>query len=151
MTVTVNFEAPQLKVDNGTTGIEISQVVLPYSIRNNADASQYLGGQTVLTNEDGVALSDNTEDWYKKALVKIKDMVDVSEIYTHDVAPVVDTPDASSEAEQSVVATDIQVATQESDTPDVTPVSQAAATPDVTQPTQETVNPDVVPTEQVQQ
>ena len=146
MTVTVNFESPQLKVDNGTTGIEISQVVLPYSIRNNEDASQYLGGQTVLTKEDGLALSDNTDDWYKKALVKIKGMVAMSEIYTPDVAPAVDTPDASSEA-----APDVTPATQETHTPYVAPAAQAAATPDVTQQAQETVNPDVVPTAQVQQ
>lgn len=79
MVATVNFEAPQIKVDNGTTGIEISQVVIPYSIRNTEDATQYLGGQTVLTKEDNLALTDNTTDWYKKALVKIKDMVAASE------------------------------------------------------------------------
>jgi hypothetical protein len=81
MAATVNFEAPQMKVDNGTTGIEISQVIIPYSIHNTEDASQYLGGQTILTKEDGVALSDNTSDWYKKVLVKIKDMVAASEFY----------------------------------------------------------------------
>ena len=79
MAATVNFEAPQMKVENGTAGIEISQVIIPYSIHNTEDASQYLGGQTVLTKEDGVALTDNTADWYKKALVKIKDMVAASE------------------------------------------------------------------------
>ena len=139
MTVTVNFENPQVQVVNGSTGIAISQVILPYSIRNTEDATQYLGGQTVLTKEDNVAFSDNTDDWYKKALVKIKDMVADSEIYTPDVDPVVDTPDASSEAAQSAVATD------------VVPAAQATTTPDVAQPTQETVNPDVVPTAQVQQ
>ena len=81
MTVTVNFEAPQMKVDNGTMGIEISQVIIPYSIHNTEDVAQYLGGQTILTKEDGLALSDNTTDWYKKALVKIKDMVATSEFY----------------------------------------------------------------------
>lgn len=81
MAATVKFEAPQMKVDNGTTGIEISQVVIPYSIHNTEDVSQYLGGQTVLTKEDGIALSDNTSDWYKKALVKIKYMVAASEFY----------------------------------------------------------------------
>ena len=81
MAATVKFEAPQMKVDNGTTGIEISQVIIPYSIHNTEDASQYLGGQTILTKEDGLALSDNTSDWYKKALVKIKDMVAASELY----------------------------------------------------------------------
>ena len=96
MTVTVNFESPQLKVDNGTTGIAISQVILPYSIRNNEDASQYLGGQTILTKEDGVALTDNTADWYKKALVKIKDMVATTELYTPEVnAPDVTTKETS--------------------------------------------------------
>ena len=120
MTVTVNFENPQVQVVNGSTGIEISQVVLPYSIRNNEDASQYLGGQTVLTKEDGLALSDNTDDWYKKALVKVKNMVAASEIYTSDIAPAVDTPDATSEV-----------------------------VPDVAPATQETVNPNVVPTAQV--
>ena len=129
MTVTVNFENPQVQVVNGSTGIAISQVILPYSIRKNEDALQYLGGQTVLTKEDGVAFTDNTADWYKKALVKIKDMVAVSQIYTPDVTP----------------------ATQEANAPEISPVAQTTATPDVTQQTQETVNPDVVPTEQVQQ
>lgn len=81
MASTVNFESPQMKVDNGTTGIEISQVIIPYSIHSTEDMSQYLGGQTVLTKEDGLALTDNTSDWYKKALVKIKDMVAASEFY----------------------------------------------------------------------
>ena len=79
MAATVNFEAPQMKVDNGTTGIEISQVIIPYSIHNTEDAAQYLGGQTILTKEDDLSLTDNTADWYKKALVKIKDMVATSE------------------------------------------------------------------------
>ena len=79
MAVTVNFEDPQVRPENGQNGIEISQVVIPYSIHNTEDASQYLGGQTVLTKEDGIALSDNTSDWYNKALVKIKDMVAASE------------------------------------------------------------------------
>lgn len=79
MAVTVNFEDPQVRPENGQNGIEISQVVIPYSIHNTEDASQYLGGQSVLTKEDGVAFSDNTSDWYKKALVKIKDMVTASE------------------------------------------------------------------------
>ena len=87
MTVTVKFESPQVNVDNGITGIEISQVILPYSIHNTEDASQYLGGQTILTKEDGVALSDNTSDWYKKALIKIKDMVAASENDMPDIVP----------------------------------------------------------------
>ena len=88
MTVTVKFEAPQVNVDNGTSGIEISQVIIPYSIHNTEDASQYLGGQTILTKEEGVTLSDNTSDWYKKALIKIKDMVNASENDTPDIVPV---------------------------------------------------------------
>lgn len=108
MAATVNFEAPQMKVDNGTNGIEISQVIIPYSIHNTEDASQYLGGQTVLTKEDGVALSDNTSDWYKKALVKIKDMVAASEIYTPDVAPLIHTSDVTQD-----VASEQQNATKE--------------------------------------
>ena len=150
MTVTVNFENPQVQVGNGTTGIEISPIIIPYSIRDAENQLQYLGGQVVLTKEDGVAFSDNTADWYKKALVKIKDMVAVSEIYTPYVAPVVDTPDASSEASQSAVATDVTPATQEANSPDNAPVAQATSTPDVTQQTQEIVNPDVVPTAPVQ-
>lgn len=87
MAVTVNFEAPQIKVDNGTNGIEISQVIIPYSIHNTEDVAQYLGGQTILTREDNLALTDNTADWYKKALVKIKDMVNTSELYTPNAVP----------------------------------------------------------------
>ena len=122
MTVTVNFENPQAQLGNGTTGIEISPIIIPYSIRDAENQLQYLGGQVVLTKEDGVAFTDNTADWYKKALVKIKDMVAASEIYTPNVVPVVDTPDAPSEVVH-----------------------------DVTPATQETVNTDVVPTAQVQQ
>ena len=44
MTVTVKIEAPQVNVDNGISGIEISQVIIPYSIHNTEDISQYLGG-----------------------------------------------------------------------------------------------------------
>lgn len=87
MAATVKFEAPQMKVDNGTNGIEISQVIIPYSIHNTEDASQYLGGQTVLTKEDNLAFADNTTDWYKKALVKIKDMVAASEFHVPEHAP----------------------------------------------------------------
>lgn len=136
MTATVNFEAPQLKVENGTTGIAISQVILPYSIRNTEDSSQYLGGQTVLTKEDGVALTDNTADWYKKALVKIKDMVADTEIYTPNVVPEVDATDDTSE-------TETHDATTESEQPDTEPVintldvSQLTGNPDATHATQE--------------
>lgn len=86
MAATVNFEAPQMKVENGTAGIEISQVIIPYSIHNTEDSTQYLGGQTVLTKEDNLAFTDNTNDWYKKALVKIKDMVAASEFNVPETA-----------------------------------------------------------------
>lgn len=92
MAATVNFEAPQMKVDNGTTGIEISQVIIPYSIHSTEDVSQYLGGQTILTKEDNLAFADNITDWYKKALVKIKDMVAASEF---------DVPETSAEAPEN--------------------------------------------------
>ena len=85
MTVIVNFDVPQMRVENGQFGIEISQVILPYSIHSTDDSSQYLGGQTVLTKADGVKLTDNTSDWNKLALVKIKNMVAVSDIYIPDV------------------------------------------------------------------
>lgn len=85
MTVTVNFENPQVQLGDGTTGIEISPIIIPYSIRDAENPLQYLGGQVVLTKEDGVAFTDNTADWYKKALVKIKDMVAASELYVPDI------------------------------------------------------------------
>lgn len=84
MTNTINFEAPQVKVENGESGVQLSQVVLPYSIRNSEDSSQYLGGQMTLTPEDGIKLSDNTKQWTALALTKIKAMVADTEEY---VAP----------------------------------------------------------------
>lgn len=99
MAATVNFEAPQMKVENGTAGIEISQVIIPYSIHNTEDSTQYLGGQTVLTKEDNLAFADNTNDWYKKALVKIKDMVATSEFDAPDFAT--EEPDNAPEQQNS--------------------------------------------------
>ena len=87
MAATVNFEDPQVRPENGQNGIEISQVVIPYSIHNTEDATQYLGGQTVLSKEDNLAFADNTNDWYKKALVKIKDMVAASEFEVPEPTP----------------------------------------------------------------
>ena len=95
MTVTVNFEAPQIQPENGPTGVELSRVIMPYSIHNTEDSSQYLGGQTVLTKADGVTLADNTADWNKLALAKIKNMVAVSEIDTPAVVQETDTTDAA--------------------------------------------------------
>ena len=91
MTATVNFENPQVQLGDGTTGIEISPIIIPYSIRDAEKPLQYLGGQVVLTKEDGVAFSDNTADWYKKALVKIKKMVADTEIYVPD--PIIEVPE----------------------------------------------------------
>ena len=93
MTVTVNFEAPQAQLGNGTTGIEISPIIIPYSIHNTDDPLQYLGGQVALTKEDGVAFSDNTTDWYKKALVKVKNMVADAEMYVPD--QIIEVPESS--------------------------------------------------------
>lgn len=81
MTITVDFETPQVQVGDGISGIEISPIIIPYSIRNTEDPLQYLGGQVALTTEDNVSFSDNTAAWYEKALTKIKDMVAVSEVY----------------------------------------------------------------------
>lgn len=100
MTVTVNFENPQVQVGDGTTGIEISPIIIPYSIRDAENPMQYLGGQVVLTKEDGVAFSDNTADWYKKALVKIKSMVTYAEIYTPEVAQPEVSPDVAPVAQE---------------------------------------------------
>ena len=95
MTVTVNFENPQVQLGNGTTGIEISPIIIPYSIRDAENQLQYLGGQVVLTKEDNVAFTDNTDDWYKKALIKIKSMVTYAEIDTSNVVQPTDTPDVT--------------------------------------------------------
>lgn len=95
MTVTVNLEAPQIQPENGPTGVELSRVIMPYSIHNTEDPSQYLGGQTILTKEDGVTLADNTADWNKLALAKIKDMVAASEMDTPAVMQETDTTDVA--------------------------------------------------------
>lgn len=75
MTISVSFEVPQIQVNNGSTGVQLSQVILPYSIRNSEDVTQYLGGQMTLGQSDGIKLSDNTNDWNHLALAKIKNMV----------------------------------------------------------------------------
>ena len=93
MTVTVKFEAPQIQPGNGPTGIELSQVILPYSIRNSEDSTQYLGGQMTLGQPDGIKLTDNTKDWEPIGLAKIKAMVADAEIYAPD--QVVEVPESS--------------------------------------------------------
>ena len=84
MTVTLSFEAAQAQVDNGDAGVQLSQVILPYSIRNSEDQTKYLGGQMTLFPSDGIKLSDNTKDWEHLALTKIKDMVADADIYAPD-------------------------------------------------------------------
>ena len=101
MTVTVSFDTPQIQVSNSSTGIQLSQVILPYSIRNSEDSTQYLGGQMTLGQSDGIKLTDNTNDWERLGLAKIKAMVADAEIYVPD--SVIEAP-ASSEVPASVVA-----------------------------------------------
>lgn len=97
MTVLVSFETPQIQVNNSSTGVQLSQVILPYSIRNSEDFTQYLGGQMTLGQSDGIKLSDNTKDWERLGLAKIKKMVADAEIYAP--AQIVDAPDTTTEAD----------------------------------------------------
>lgn len=84
MTVTVSFDIPQIQVNNSSAGIQLSQVILPYSIRNSENFTQYLGGQMTLGQSDGIKLTDNTKDWERLGLAKIKNMVADAEIYVPD-------------------------------------------------------------------
>ncbi len=95
MTVSVSFDNPQIQVSNGSTGIQLSQVILPYSIRNSEDPTKYLGGQMTLGQSDGIKMTDNTNDWERLGLAKIKTMVADAEIYVP--APITEAP-ASPEA-----------------------------------------------------
>ena len=110
MTVTVSFDTPQIQVSNSSNGIQLSQVILPYSIRDSEDSTKYLGGQMTLWPSDGIKLSDNTKDWERLGLAKIKDMVANAEIYVPD--PIVEVP-ASSAVEAPVSS----ASTQETTTP----------------------------------
>ncbi|MEE6705875.1 hypothetical protein [Weissella confusa] len=96
MTVTVSFNAPQIQVSNSITGIQLSQVILPYSIHNSEDSTKYLGGQMTLGQSDGIKLTDNTKDWERLGLAKIKNMVADAEIYVPD--KIVEVPASSSSA-----------------------------------------------------
>lgn len=91
MTVSVIFSASQALLDNGSNGVQLAQVILPYSIRNSEDQTKYLGGQMTLFPSDGIKLSDNTEDWEHLALIKIKEMVADAEIYVPE--PIVVVPE----------------------------------------------------------
>ena len=124
MTVTVSFNAPQIQVDNGSTGVQLSQVILPYSIRNSKDFSQYLGGQMTLGQSDGIKLTDNTKDWERLGLAKIKAMVADAEIYVPD--PVISIPEelpASSAVEaplssaSAVSSSDVEAPTSSAESP----------------------------------
>ncbi len=90
MTVTVSFNNPQIQVNNSSAGIQLSQVILPYSIRNSEDSTKYLGGQMTLGQSDGIKLTDNTKDWERLGLAKIKNMVADAEIYVP--GPIVESP-----------------------------------------------------------
>lgn len=126
MTVTVSFNAPQIQVDNGSTGVQLSQVILPYSIRNSEDFSQYLGGQMTLGQSDGIKLTDNTKDWERIGLAKIKNMVAGAEIYVPDpiievaeelpASSAVDAPVSSASAVASSTESQVTTAPSESTT-----------------------------------
>ena len=125
MTVTVSFDTPQIQVNNGSTGIQLSQVILPYSIRNSEDSTQYLGGQMTLGQSDGIKLTDNTKDWERLGLAKIKNMVAEAEIYVPD--PIIEVPEGLpvSSATEAPVSS---VATVASSAPEV-PASSATEVP----------------------
>lgn len=111
MTISVSFGSSQVQVDNGDTGVQLAQVILPYSIRNSEDSTKYLGGQMTLFPSDGIKLSDNTKDWERLAFAKIKNMVADAEIYVPD--PIIEVPEglpASSAAEAPVSSADDSVA-----------------------------------------
>lgn len=124
MTVIVSFNAAQAQLDNGTTGVQLAQVILPYSIRNSQDSTKYLGGQMTLFPSDGIKLSDNTKDWEHLALVKIKDMVAEAEIYEAD--QIIEVPEelpVSSEAEAPVSSAEASETTVASSASSEAPVS----------------------------
>ncbi|WP_270766194.1 hypothetical protein [Weissella confusa] len=157
MTVTVSFNAPQIQVDNGSTGVQLSQVILPYSIRNSEDFSQYLGGQMTLGQSDGIKLTDNTKDWERIGLAKIKSMVASAEIYVPD--PIIEVPEglpASSAVEAPVSSADDSVASSAPEAPVASlatesPVSSAEnseATVASSASTQETTTPSESTTEE---
>ena len=147
MTVTVNFEAPQIQVDNGSTGVQLSQVILPYSIRNLEDSTQYLGGQMTLGQSDGIKLTDNTKDWERLGLAKIKNMVAGAEIYVPDkVITVPEGLPTSSATEAPVSSADDSVASSAQEAP-VSSAENSEATVASSASTQETTTPSESTTE----
>lgn len=135
MTNTIIFEAPQANLTNGEGGVQLSLVVLPYSIRNSEDPTKYLGGQMTLFPSDGIKLSDNTNDWERLALAKIKDMVADAEIYVPDQiveipeelpeSSAVEAPASSAEASEDTVATSVSSEASEAPASSEVPVSSA--------------------------
>lgn len=127
MTNTIIFGSSQVQVGNGDTGVQLSQVILPYSIRNSEDPSKYLGGQMTLFPSDGIKLSDNTKDWEHLALIKIKEMVADAEIYVPE--PIVEVPEELPESSEagapvsSAEASEDTVASSASDTALEAPVT----------------------------
>lgn len=141
MTISVSFGSSQVQVDNGDTGVQLSQVILPYSIRNSEDSTKYLGGQMTLFPSDGIKLSDNTKDWERLGLVKIKNMVADAEIYVSE--PIIEVPDelpASSEEGAPVSSADDSPVSSESMASNSTDDSVASSEATVESPasTQET-------------
>ena len=120
MTVTVRFDNPQIQVTNSSTGIQLSQVILPYSIRDSEDINKYLGGQITLGQSDGIKLTDNTNDWERLGLAKIRDMVADAEIYVPAKKSDAPTSSGSSSDSQATSTTPISAssATSSAASPD---------------------------------
>ena len=151
MTVTVSFDTPQIQVNNSSTGIQLSQVILPYSIRNLEDSTQYLGGQMTLGQSDGIKLSDNTKDWERLGLAKIKNMVANAEIYVPD--PIIEVPEGlpASSAVEAPVSSASVASSATSEAPVTSSaddsVSSSEATVASSASTQETTTPSESTTE----
>ena len=132
MTVSVSFDTPQIQVNNSSTGIQLSQVILPYSIRSSENFGQYLGGQMTLGQSDGIKLTDNTKDWERLGLAKIKNMVADAEIYVPD--PIIEVPEglhASSAVEAPTSSADDSVASSEATVASSATESPVSSAPEV--------------------
>ena len=132
MTVSVSFDTPQIQVINSSTGIQLSQVILPYSIRSSENFGQYLGGQMTLGQSDGIKLTDNTKDWERLGLAKIKNMVADAEIYVPD--PIIEVPEglpASSAVEAPASSADDSVASSEATVASSATESPVSSAPEV--------------------
>ena len=76
MSSTINFSAPQVEVTNGDSGIQISRVIIPYTIRDDKETKHYLGGQEVLTQEnDNLEINNTTEEWEALALAHLQETI----------------------------------------------------------------------------